>query len=186
MLPAVARIRTEEVTAQRWADMERLFESRGAPHYCWCSAYRWRDAGEMDKADKKRRMRRLVAASTPVGVLAYDGDEPVGWCSVAPREEYARLERSRTMARATPPDTPTWAVLCFFVARPYRGRGVTRALLRGAVACARRRGARVVEGYPFDTAGVTSTHRGHSSAFAAAGFRQDGTRWWRRLSPARR
>ena len=182
----MSRVRTEEVTADWWRDLERLFEARGAPHHCWCAPYRWRDAGALDKADKKARMRALVRAGTPVGVLAYDGEQPVGWCSVAPREEYARLERSRTMARATPPDTPTWAVLCFFVARPYRGCGVSGALLRGAVACARARGARVVEGYPFDTAGVSSTHRGHSSVFAAAGFHQDGARWWRRLSPRRR
>ncbi len=31
-------------------------------------------------------MRRLVTNATPIGVLAFEGDEPVGWCSIAPRE----------------------------------------------------------------------------------------------------
>jgi len=127
-------------------------------------------------------MRRLVAEQTPVGVLAYDGDEPVGWCSIAPRETYVRLERSKTMARATPLATPTWTVLCFFVARSHRHQDVTRALLQGAVAHAKKLGARVVEGYPFDSAGITATHRGHSSVFAAVRFRPDGARWMRELT----
>ncbi len=126
-------------------------------------------------------MHELVRDSTPIGVLAYDGQEPIGWCSVAPRESYVRLARSRTMPRVTPPETPTWTVLCFFVARWHRERGVMNALLEGAVAYVQAQGAAVVEGYPFDTAGITSTHRGHSRLFQRAGFRQDGRRWFRQL-----
>jgi hypothetical protein len=81
------------------------------------------------------------------------------------------------MPRVTDEATPTWVVLCFFVVRPARGGGVVRALLRGAVKAARAAGAEVIEGYPHDTAGISSTHRGHSSAFAAVGFVQDGARW---------
>ena len=135
----------------------------------------------MSDAKKRQGMKDLVENATPIGVLAYDGGIPVGWCSIAPRETYVQLERSRTMHRATPPATPTWVVLCFFVTRPYRGRNVTAALLRGAVAYARENGAAIVEGDPFDTAGVSSTHRGHSSAFRAAGFEQDEKRWSLRL-----
>lgn len=171
------RFDVRPVTLDTWEDFVRLFESRGSPHYCWCTPYRFRDAHEMDSGDKKARMRELVAKGTPIGVLAYDGGEPVGWCSVAPRESYVKLERSRTMPRVTPIEAPTWTILCFFVKRSHRGQGVTRALLRGAVEYARSRGAQIVEGYPFDTAGVSSTHRGHSSVFEAARFRQDGRRW---------
>jgi GNAT superfamily N-acetyltransferase len=81
------------------------------------------------------------------------------------------------MPRATPPTTPTWTILCFFVARSHRGRGVAHVLAEGAVAYARARGAALVEGYPFDTAGISSTHRGHSRIFKAAGFEPAGKRW---------
>lgn len=165
------------VTRATWGDFARLFSARGAPHYCWCTAYRFRDVGEMEGADKERAMHGLVTRGTPVGVLAYAGDEPVGWCSVAPRETYVKLERSRTMPRATAAEVSTWAVLCFFVPRARRGSGVALALLRGAVGYARAQGAKVIEGYPHDTAGISATHRGHSSVFAAAGFVRDGTRW---------
>jgi GNAT superfamily N-acetyltransferase len=166
------------VTRGNWNDFVALFEARGGPHFCWCSVYRFPGREKMGDDEKKRRMRRLVTGSVPIGVLAYDGDVPIGWCSIAPRETYATLERSRTLPRVTPPEISTWTVLCFFVPRPHRGRGVMRALLRGAVEAAREGGADVIEGYPFDSAGITSTHRGHSSIFKAAGFRRDGRRWF--------
>jgi len=168
------------VTSDNWKDFTRLFESKGAPHYCWCTPYRMHDARHLDDAEKKRRMKSLVGREVPIGVLAFEGDEPIGWCSIAPRETYVRLEKSRTMPRVTPPTTSTWSVLCFFVPRSRRKQGVTRALLDGAVAYARKHGAKVVEGYPFDTAGISSTHRGHSRVFEATGFHQDGRRWARK------
>jgi GNAT superfamily N-acetyltransferase len=173
----MARLEVRPVTSDTWRDFEALFEAKGSPHYCFCTPYRVR--GDLDSAKKKRVMARLVKAKAPIGVLAYDGERPIGWCSVAPRETYVKLERSRTMPRVTPEGSPAWIVLCFFVARDHRGRGVMRALLRGAVAYARKSGAHFVEGYPFDTAGISSTHRGHSSVFEAEGFTQEGKRWAR-------
>jgi GNAT superfamily N-acetyltransferase len=167
------------VTGKSWGDFVALFEARGSPHYCWCGVYRFAKAHEMERDEKRAAMGKLVRGGTPIGVLAYAGrgGPPVGWCSIAPRESYLKLARSRTMPRKTPAETPTWTVLCFFVTRPARGAHVTHALLAGAVDYARAQGARVIEGYPWDTAGISSTHRGHSSVFAAAGFRREGSRW---------
>jgi GNAT superfamily N-acetyltransferase len=162
-------------------DFARLFEAKGSPHYCWCTPHRFADAPDRTDDEKKGLMHELVRAGTPIGVLAYEGAEPIGWCSVAPREGYARLARSRTMPRVTALGTPTWTILCFFVARGHRDEGITHALLEGAVAYAAAQGARIVEGYPFDTAGITSTHRGHSRVFERARFQRDGRRWFRHL-----
>lgn len=169
----MARAKIRPVTRETWDDFVRLFEARGSPHFCWCVPFRVHDNRTLSHADRKACMQGLVESDTPIGVLAYDGDEPVGWCSIAPRQTFVKLERSRVMPRKTPPETPTWTVTCFFVRRPYRGKGVARDLLEGAVRYARDRGAHVVEGYPWDTAGVTATHHGHSSVFRAAGFRRD-------------
>jgi GNAT superfamily N-acetyltransferase len=181
---SVTRVRVLPVTPQRWADFERLFGARGAPHYCWCTPYRLANAHLLGKAQKQQAMHELVAAGTPIGVLAYAGERVVGWCSVAPRESYVKLARSRSMPRVS--EAPTWTVLCLFVPRAERGQRLTSALLRGAVRYARASGAHVVEGYPHDTAGVSSTHRGSSSAFAAAGFEQQGKRWVRSWARGRR
>lgn len=166
------------VAAETWDDFARLFEARGGPHHCWCSIHRFPRVHRMSSAEKRDSMHRLVKGAVPIGVLAYDGEMPVGWCSIAPRETYAKLERSRTMPRVTAAETPTWTVLCFFVPRPHRGRGITHALLRGAISYARSKGAGVLEGYPFDSAGISSTHRGHSSVFQEGGFQRDGRRWF--------
>jgi GNAT superfamily N-acetyltransferase len=183
------RLAVRPVTADTWQAMAALFSARGAPHYCWCTPYRFSSAQHMDGDEKREGMRALVTAGTPVGVLAFAGDEPVGWCSIAPRESYVRLARSRTMPRVT--ELPTWTVLCFFVPRARRGTGVTSALLAGAVRYASAQGAVEIEGYPYDTAGISSTHRGRSEVFAGAGFVQEGKRWvWRakaaRARPTRR
>ncbi|MEM7346629.1 MAG: GNAT family N-acetyltransferase [Chloroflexota bacterium] len=119
-----------------------------------------------------------------MGVLAYDEAQPVGWCSVAPRQTYQKLERSRTMPRVTHPEIVTWSVLCFFVHRKYRGHQVASTLLEGAVAYALSEGAQVIEGYPFDSAGITATHRGHSRIFEKAGFQRDDNRWYLALTLA--
>jgi len=176
-----AEIRITPVTKENWETLARLFEAKGGPHYCWCTSYRAPNASKLTGAQKKAFVRTSVDSGVPIGVIACKGDEPIGWCSVAPRETYLRLERSRAMPRATLPATSTWTILCFFVARPYRDQHVGHALLDGAVAYARRQGAEVVEGYPFDTSGVSSTHRGHSTLFESASFEIDGKRAFRRL-----
>src|SRR5581483_11134544 len=114
-----ADVDVQPVTAETWDDFARLFEAKGSPHYCWCTPFRVRGSADLTSAQKKQVARRLVDASTPIGVLAYAGGEPVGWCSIAPRESYVRLEKSRAMPRATPPATSTWTILCFFVARSH-------------------------------------------------------------------
>ena len=122
----------------------------------------------------RRALRRLVTGDSRPGIIAYRGGEPVGWCAVAPREEYGRLERSRVMARVD--DRPVWSVVCFFVARETRGSGVTTALLRAAVDHAVRRGAKIVEGYPLDTEGKRLADAfawfGLTSTFQRVGFKE--------------
>jgi predicted GNAT family acetyltransferase len=173
----VADISVRPVTAGNWADFARLFEARGSPHYCWCSIYRFLDTRHVSSPEKKEAISKLAAESVPIGVLAYDGEEPAGWCSIAPRETYAKLGRSRKMPRVTPEEVSTWAVMCFFVPRSHRGRGVALALLQGAIEYARAMGAAIIEAYPFDAAGVSATHRGHSSLYLKAGFQGEGARW---------
>ena len=181
MPPAAPRLVVRPVTPATWEAMVALFTARGSPHYCWCVPHRFADAPALSSEQKRERMGALVTKGTPVGVLAFAGKEAVGWCSIAPRETYVKLARSRTMPRVS--DAPTWTVLCFFVRRDRRGTGVNRALLAGAVRHARSEGAVEIEGYPYDTAGISSTHRGRSEVFADAGFQQEGKRWvWRRAS----
>ena len=99
-------------------------------------------------AGTKRALKRLIARGQVPGLLAYAEGEPVGWCSVAPRKDYSALERSRILRRVD--EEPVWSVVCFFVARPHRRKGVTHQLLTAAIEYAREHGAKIVEGYPVD------------------------------------
>ncbi len=153
-------------TPERWGDLERLFGERGAYGGCWCMWWRLkRSEFAAQSADERRRgLRALVERGEVPGLLAYAGDEPVGWCSLGPRAAYPPLGRSRTLKPVD--DEPVWSIVCFFVARPYRRRGVQAALIKAAVAYAAERGARIVEAYP------DGDYMGGEAAFRAAGFEE--------------
>jgi len=143
---------------------------------------RWRlpsaEFRRLKSADRKRALEGRVRAGRPIGILGYLGEEPVGWCSVAPRETYALLERSKTIKRID--NKTSWAVVCFFVAPRMRGQHFTVELLRAAVEYARSHGAQVIEGYPVeprvDAGGnlqpATYRYMGYVSTFRKAGFRE--------------
>ncbi|MBM4117215.1 GNAT family N-acetyltransferase, partial [bacterium] len=84
------------LTPERWADFETLFGPRGACGGCWCMWWRLKrsDWERGQGAGNKQAMRRLVAAGAVPGLIAYAGDEPVGWVSVGPREHFGVLGRS--------------------------------------------------------------------------------------------
>lgn len=163
------------VTPARWNDLAELFGPRGVSG-CWCmwwrlSAKDW----ERNAYDPNRRsMKRLVGRGAIPGLLAYRDGRPVGWVSVAPREEFPRIERSRTLG---PVDSErVWSIVCFYVHRKERGAGVGTALLAAAVRSAASRGARVVEAYPVDPRGGrtanASAYTGVEDMFRRAGFRE--------------
>jgi GNAT superfamily N-acetyltransferase len=158
------------VTAERLPDLARFSEQHGKFRYCSCMRWRMKST-EYQRSDKEERVAALdalVTEGTPVGVLAYADEEPVGWCSIAPRETLSALERYRALPRLD--DAPVWSVVCFFVDADFRGEGLTRGLLKAAVAYARSQGAKIIEGYPVEP-GRLYTYMGSPSAFEAAGFR---------------
>lgn len=162
-------------TPERWPDLERLFGARGACAGCWCMWWRlnrpeWnRGQGE----GNRKAFRKIVRAGAEPGILAYADGVPVGWCAIAPREQYSGLGRSRILKPVD--DQPVWSVTCFFIARGFRHKGLSTALLKAAVEFARSRGATIVEGYPHDPKKTTAdvfVYTGLASAFRNAGFKE--------------
>lgn len=162
------------VTSNRWSELEKLFGPRGACCGCWCMYWRLpRSQFDQQQGGQNRQsLKALVDSGNVPGVMAYSGDEPVGWCSIAPREQYPTLARSRVLKPVD--DLPVWSVVCFFIARSQRGKGLTVELLNAAVKFARDNGATIVEGYPVEPkAGKTAdvfAFTGLVSAFLHAGF----------------
>jgi GNAT superfamily N-acetyltransferase len=171
---SAAREEFHPLTPDRWDDFVRLFGKHGAYGGCWCMW--WRETrsefARKQGAGNRRAMRRIVESGEVPGILAYAEGEAAGWVSVAPREHYPSLERSRTLKRID--DTPVWSIVCFFIGKEFRGRGIAVRLIRAAVDYAVRHGARVVEAYPtVPSRGVlapVSVYMGVPSMFARAGF----------------
>lgn len=163
------------LTAERWADFEELFGARGACGGCWCMWWRLRrkDFVEGKGAGNREAMKRIVDSGEAPGIMAYSGGRPVAWCAVAPRASYTRLEGSRILKPVD--DQAVWSVVCFFVSRPFRRRGVTPGLLRAAADYAASRGAKILEGYPQDPGSAQPdafVYTGLVSAFRRAGFEE--------------
>ncbi|MGH9554236.1 MAG: GNAT family N-acetyltransferase [Terriglobales bacterium] len=164
------------LTPARWNDAVALFGPRGACGGCWCMAWRlpYSQYQAQKGAGNRRTFRKLVHSGTSPGVMAYVDGKPAGWCSIAPREEFTFLSRSRVLRAVD--DERVWSVSCFFVARPYRQKGVSVPLLKAAVELARKQGARIIEGYPVDAqqGGLPGAFlwTGVPKTFRRAGFRE--------------
>jgi GNAT superfamily N-acetyltransferase len=170
------RLRFHEVSADRWPDFEHLFEARGGPKSCWCMVWRASssEAKHTDGASRKAAMKQRVCTHTPVGLLAYADDEPVAWCSVAPRSTYQRLVSNESA------DEGIWSIACFFIVRRLRGMGLTRQLIAAALGHARAHDAKVVEAYPVDADSPSYRFMGFVPVFAEAGFTEVGREGKRR------
>ncbi|UOE44105.1 GNAT family N-acetyltransferase [Agromyces larvae] len=140
---------------------------------CWCLSYRLPSKENLALRGPERgeRVRQLMAEPIPPGVLAYDGDEVVGWAGVHPRAETA-FATSRKIPHVD--DLDVWSVWCLRVRPGHRGQGIAHHLLDGAIAFAREHGAPAIEGYPVDNRGakvdLTMAYVGTRSLFERAGF----------------
>lgn len=153
---AAQAFRIAPLTPGRWPDIEDLFGPQGPCYGCWCNHFRMPQKQRMPLLGEgaRRLFEERVAKGPPPGVLAYDGDTPVGWLQVGPRADIPEWNNPRRAS--TPlPDAPAddernWAASCFFVRRGFRGKGVTAALLDGAIGFARDRRAALIEAAPMD------------------------------------
>jgi GNAT superfamily N-acetyltransferase len=140
---------------------------------CWCLSHRLDAKTNRALVGPARGelVRELCGRETAPGVLAYAGDEVVGWAAVAPRSELP-FARSRKIPHVD--DRPVWSVWCLRVRPGHRGQGISLPLLDGAVAYACAQGAPAVEGYPVDNRGekvdLTMAYVGTRRLFERAGF----------------
>jgi len=162
------------VTPERWEDLEQLFGPRGAIGGCWCMWWRIKrkDFEQQQGQGNRDAMCSIVESGRVPGIIAYSNDKPVAWCSVAPREDFPVLDRSHVLKRVD--DQPVWSVVCFFMAKGYRHKGLSSRMLKEAVEYATENGARIVEGYPItpkkDQAPDIYIFTGLESTFLKVGF----------------
>jgi ribosomal protein S18 acetylase RimI-like enzyme len=173
--------RVHPLTPDRWSDLEAIFNARGCSvaRGCWCMYYRVSGAaapeaaGPTPSAGNRAALKALVDAGKPPGLIGYRDGEPVGWVSLGPRDEFAKLRRSPVMKPVD--DLPVWSIVCFVVPGAYRGQGIARSLLDAAIRYARKRGASILEAYPVDKPDRSRDDAmwfGTLSMYDAAGFQE--------------
>jgi hypothetical protein len=100
----------QRVGDELFDDVQTVFGDRGQAHRCQCQEYRisWQDTHTDNVEGRCELLRDHVGEGH--GLLAYLDDEPVGWCSLGPRNEYPYLReptwRGRTEDRQ---DATVWA-----------------------------------------------------------------------------
>lgn len=169
------------LSPERFGDLEAVFNARGCSvaRGCWCMYYRVSGKGALtrpgdtQRAVARRALLELAAQQPPPGLIGYRGSTPVGWISLGPRQDYAKLARSPVMK---PVDgQPVWAIVCFVVPAEFREQGVARELLAGAIEYARQQGARLLEAYPVDKRAAPDSESswfGSKAMFDEAGFEE--------------
>jgi len=164
--------------ATRFDDIATMIgPKRPTSNVCWCLSYRIPGAQNRALTGPARgdRVRELLQGGPP-GVLAYEGDEVVGWAAV-----HRRADTSFATNRRIPhvDDVDVWSVWCIRVRPGHRGQGISHALLDGAVTFARDQGAPAIEGYPVDNEGervdLTMAYVGTRRLFEKAGFAKAAT-----------
>ena len=133
------------VTPDNWQDMAALFEGRGGPKDCWCMHWRLDANGKPPpRAAPERRaaIQKLALSGQTIGILGYDGETPIAWCSIAPRASFGK-GLGETAFEGT-----LWSLTCFFIRADHRTQDGFSALLAAAEAIAAQNGATQIEAYP--------------------------------------
>ena len=161
-------------TAGRFDDVALMLGPKNPrSSVCWCLSHRVDSRTNRGLVGPARGdyVRKLCSRKVAPGVLGYEDGEVVGWAAVAPRAELP-FARARKIPHVD--QLPVWSVWCIRVRPGHRGRGISHALLDGAVAYARARRAPAIEGYPVDNDGekvdLTMAYVGTRRLFERAGF----------------
>ncbi|MEP7159349.1 MAG: GNAT family N-acetyltransferase [Chloroflexota bacterium] len=187
---SAAQLDVQPLTSGRFANLAELFNEGGDPKWCWCQYFRKQGLDWTNSTTGKNRSALEALASSPnlaPGLVGYRDGRVVGWVSLAPREDYGRLENAKLLARVD--EVPVWSIVCFVVSRKARGQGVAAGMLEAAIAYAKSHGATMLEAYPVAaTRGRISpanAFHGVQSMFEKAGFTVAETRQWNKSSPER-
>jgi predicted GNAT family acetyltransferase len=145
---AVTKVR--ELNKTDWPHITALFGSNGACGGCWCMSWRITPHGkkwsEAQGETNRKAFKKLVESGKALGILAFDGNQPVGWCAYGRRTEFPHLESAKAYHRDD--IEQVWSINCYFILAKYRNQGVATALTEAAIAAIKKRKGKIIETYP--------------------------------------
>jgi GNAT superfamily N-acetyltransferase len=117
-------------------------------------------------------MQNLAESGAPTGLIGYLDEQPVAWCSMAPRAGFIGLANSRILEPVD--EQPVWSITCLFIRKEYRRKGLSGRMIQAAADFARQHGATILEAYPVepqsDKAPDVFMWTGTIAPFLQAGF----------------
>ncbi len=173
------QISVSPLTPDLWPAFEDLFGKQGACYGCWCTHFRLPPAARRDnnRERNKEHIRARIEAGPPPGLLAFEGEQAVGWMQIGPRSDVPEFNNTGRGSAPVDPahaaDPTVWAVSCFFLRTRARGHGLTHRLVGEGLEFARRNGARWLEACPMDqsnSARSIGLFVGSARVFEKAGF----------------
>jgi GNAT superfamily N-acetyltransferase len=185
---AITGLKIRELKKTDWRHIQKLFGSKGACGGCWCMHWRVQRGGKLWEAAKgepnRKAFQELIETGKAHGILAFDSDQPVAWCSFGKRTDFPRLETAKAYRRED--IRRVWSINCLYLVKDYRGIGLSYLLIEAAIRAIRRRKGTLIEAYP-----VTLTKEGKQlpAAFSFTGpervFQKLGFKEIQRLSASR-
>jgi GNAT superfamily N-acetyltransferase len=177
---------TKPLTSETWPDFAALVEANnGVWGGCWCMGFHakgegWGKSAELNRDEKLT----LVQEDRAHAALVYDGSQCVGWAQFGVPDELPRIKNRKAYEKELD-GLPDWRITCFFSGKGHRGHGVADAALAGALEEIARLGGGVVESYPDDVEGKSTSasflHNGTLAMFERHGFERTRligkTRW---------
>ncbi|TNE45784.1 MAG: GNAT family N-acetyltransferase [Deltaproteobacteria bacterium] len=166
----------KSMSPELWDELVELFGPDGASDGCWCMS--WRAKQHVEGEEAKAQLKQLVEEGKVHGLLAFEGEKAIGWCSFGPRHDFPQAEAH--LGQAT--SSETWSIPCFFVQPEYRGKQLGSLLLAEALKVIPSSGGRTAEGFPLDPnlddkeAHLDWSFTGTFGMFQRAGFEDSGKR----------
>jgi GNAT superfamily N-acetyltransferase len=172
-LASIGEIMIRPVSPKTKEDIIEFFDHRafaGNPGWsmCYCMYYHLGGSYSEEWSQRSWQQNRSdisdrVDTGATTGVVAYIGGELAGWCNATSRSEFPGRSEGGVEGVAS--------IACFVVAPPYRGHGVQRALLDGAVDLLGDLGFARAEAYPIvDPKRGASAFVGTLDLYKGAGF----------------
>jgi len=166
-------LRIEPLTEPRMKDFAEVVNPHHRDKHCWCLSHRLsaQEIRERGGDDRYEAMCSLSRERIAPGVIAYLEDQPVGWCSISPRDQIPKLHASKLIRPVD--EVAVWSIICMVVRSGFRRRGVNRQMVLGALDYAKDLGAPGVEAYPVDPEGrmdLTMAFVGTRKMFEEVGF----------------
>jgi GNAT superfamily N-acetyltransferase len=133
-----------------------FFDAAGST--CFCRYWHftgdkngWLERSAARPEESRAELETAVREARPdgTGLVASVGGVVVGWLKLSPRGAVPKLRNLpvyRTLDLG--PDDGVLAIGCMLVHPDHREQGVARSLITGAIAEAKRQGARFIEAYP--------------------------------------